>query len=315
MTLVLILGIVAVFGALLLLGLELAGRQRVKRRRLSVELGVTPRDNATTRVSALGTHATSLAGRALDHYDKQGRLASALERGGIGLRPAEFLAIVATGMVIAMLVTLLFAGIILAVIVGVLAGVALQLAVTARAKKRQNAFEDQLPDALQVLAGGLRTGHSLTQAIDGLADEADSPTREEFARVLFETRLGHSLPAAMHKVAGRMQSEDFDEVAEAVEIQMTVGGDLAELLDGVGAMIRERRGIQRTIKSLTAEGRLSAVILFCLPIAMFAFISVANEEYLEELTGTVGGIIVLGIAGAFMIVGGLWSRYIVRMKY
>ena len=78
---------------------------------------------------------------------------------------------------------------------------------------------------------------------------------------------------------------------------------------------RERRGIQRTIKSLTAEGRLSAVILFCLPIAMFAFISVANEEYLEELTGTVGGIIVLGIAGAFMIIGGLWSRYIVRMKY
>jgi tight adherence protein B len=315
MTWLLVLGMVAVFGALLLLGLDLAGRQRVKRRRLSVELGVKQRDSATTRATALGTQATMLAGRALDHYDKQGRLASALERGGIGLRPAEFLALVATGMTIAMLATLAFAGIVVALMVGVLAGVCLQLVVTARAKKRQHAFEEQLPDALQVLAGGLRTGHSLTQAIDGLADEADSPTREEFARVLFETRLGHSLPAAMHKVAGRMQSDDFDEVAEAVEIQMTVGGDLAELLDGVGETIRERRRIQRTIKSLTAEGRLSAIILFCLPVAMFAFISVANKEYLEELTGTTGGLIVLAIAGGFMIVGGLWSRYIVRMKY
>ncbi len=171
MTWLLVLGIVAVFGALLLIGLDLAGRQRVKRRRLSVELGVKQRDSATSRATVLGTQATSLAGRALDHYDKQGRLASALERGGIGLRPAEFLAMVATGMLIAVLVTMVFAGIVLALIVGVLAGVVLQLIVTAKASKRQRAFEDQLPDALQVLAGGLRTGHSLTQAIDGLAEE------------------------------------------------------------------------------------------------------------------------------------------------
>lgn len=315
MTWLLVLGIGAVFGALLLLGLDLAGRQRVKRRRLSVELGVKQRETTATRATALGTQATMLAGRALDHYDKQGRLASALERGGFTLRPAEFLAMVATGMVIAMLVTLVFAGIVLAVIVGVLAGVVLHLIVAARAAKRQHAFEEQLPDALQVLAGGLRTGHSLTQAIDGLAEEAQSPTREEFARVLFETRLGHTLPTAMHKVAGRMQSEDFDEVAEAVEIQMTVGGDLAELLDSVGETIRERRRIQRTIKSLTAEGRLSAIILFCLPIAMFAFISVTNESYLEELTGSLAGWVVLGLAGTLMLAGGVWSRYIVRMKY
>jgi tight adherence protein B len=256
-----------------------------------------------------------LAERAIDQYDREGRLGLALQRAGLQVRPPEFVAMVVTVMVIAILVALLFAGLFVALAVGVATGVGLWLFLSRRATKRQEQFEEQLGDSLQTITGGLRTGHSLLQAIDGLADEAESPTKEEFGRVLFETRLGHPLSDAMHKVAARMGSEDFAQVAEAVEIQQSVGGDLAELLDNVAETIRERRRIGRHIRTLTAEGRISAVILFCLPIAMLGFIAMVNKPYLEELTSTTGGLIVLAAAGVLMIIGGIWTRYIVRLRY
>ena len=131
------------------------------------------------------------------------------------------------------LVALLFAGVIVAIAAGVLVAGGFRVAVTVRATKRRKRFEDQLGDSLQMISGGLRAGHSLPQAIDALVHESESPTREEFQRVLFETQLGHPLPQAMRNLAERVGSEDFEWVAEAVEIQRDIGGDLAELLDNV----------------------------------------------------------------------------------
>ncbi len=267
------------------------------------------------RVAALGTQATALAERALKSYDQEGRLGFALERAGINLRPAEFAAIVGGAVVATVLVGILLVGPIVALLAGAAVLGIFCAMISMRAEKRRDRFEEQLGDTLQMLSGGLRAGHSLPQAMDALVQEAESPTREEFQRVLFETQLGHALPQAMRNLADRVGSEDFEWVAEAVEIQRDIGGDLAELLDNVTTTIRDRRRVHRTIKSLTAEGRLSAIILFALPIVMFCFMAFANRTYFNTLTHSLAGDLMLVGAGTLMVVGGLWLRRIVRLLY
>jgi tight adherence protein B len=297
----------------LLIGLELA-KPRVRRRRLASELGVTT-ETTGARFAGLGNQATALAERALKNYDREGRLGAALERAGIDLRPAEFAAVAGSVVLAAALLTLLFIGPFGALIVGVLVAAGFRVAVTVRGNKRRKRFEDQLGDSLQMLSGGLRAGHSLPQAMDALVHESISPTREEFQRVLFETQLGHPLPQAMRNLANRVGSEDFEWVAEAVEIQRDIGGDLAELLDNVQTTIRDRTRVRRQITTLTAEGRLSAVILFCLPIAMFGYMAFANQTYFHTLTSSTAGVVMLIASGVLMIIGGLWLRRIVRLQY
>jgi tight adherence protein B len=309
----LLLGAIGVFGALVLIGLELA-RPRVRRRHLAEELGAAPHASAN-RLSSLGNHATALAGRALDRYDQEGRLGRALERAGIDMRPAEFAALTGVIMGVAVLLALALFGIIVAIAAGVIVVVAFRGTVTARGRKRRAAFEDQLGDTLQLMASGLRAGHSMPQVIDSLAREAESPTAEEFQRVLFETRLGHSFPRALRSLAMRMGSEDFEWVVEAIEIQRDVGGDLAELLDNVMRTIRDRTRVRQQITTLTAEGRLSAIVLFCLPIAMFAFMFWSNPSYMGELTSTGVGIATLVFAALLMTVGGLWLRRLTRLEF
>lgn len=307
-------GALALFGALLLLGLELA-KPRVRRRRLASELGVTPREPAGAGFAALSMKATALAERALANYDREGRLGAALERAGINLRPAEFAATAGTVVVAAVLVTLLVGGVLVAIAAGALVAVGFCATVTVRGTKRRKRFEDQLGDSLQMVSGGLRAGHSLPQAIDALVRESVSPTRDEFQRVMFETQLGHPLPQAMRNLAERVGSEDFEWVAEAVEIQRDIGGDLADLLDNVTDTIRDRRRVSRQISTLTAEGRLSAVILFCLPIAMFCFMIFGNRAYFHTLTSSTAGMLMLIGSGVLMVVGGFWLRRIVRLLY
>jgi tight adherence protein B len=307
-------GAAALFGALVLLGFELA-KPRVKRRRLASELGVVPTQTTRTRFAALGNQATALAERALSSYDTEGKVGRALERAGLNLRPAEFGAMVVSVVVGATLLGLLLAGPILGLAVGLITFGGFWAVVSIRAQKRCARFEDQLGDTLQMLSGGLRAGHSLPQAMDAIVHEAESPTREEFQRVMFETQLGHTLPQAMRNLADRVGSEDFEWVAEAVEIQRDIGGDLAELLDNVTSTIRDRRRVSRQIKSLTAEGRLSAIILFCLPIFMLGFMAFVNKTYFTTLTKSFAGNLMLFGAGALMVIGGLWLRRIVRMQY
>jgi tight adherence protein B len=304
----------ALFGALLLLCYEI-GKPRVRRRRLAFELGVVPKETARTRFAALGSQATALAERALTNYDREGRVGRALERAGINLRPAEFAAIVGTTVVATTLLGLLFLGPILGLGVGVITAGIFYAVLSMRGQKRCERFEDQLGDTLQMLSGGLRAGHSLPQAMDAIVHEAESPTREEFQRVMFETQLGHTLPQAMRNLADRVGSEDFEWVAEAVEIQRDIGGDLAELLDNVTSTIRDRRRVTRQIKSLTAEGRLSAIILFALPIVMLGFMAAVNKTYFNTLTDSFAGNLMLVGAGTLMVVGGLWLRRIVRLLY
>lgn len=304
----------AVFVALFLAVLVIV-TPRERRRYLAPESADAHRGSTRARLGDLGLQASSFAERTLTRHHRQQTLEDALERAGMTIRPGDFMVVTTAIVLGSAFVVLLVVGPLLAILAGVFAAFGCRAYVAHRMSGRRAQFADQLGGSLGVLAGSLRSGHGLLQAIDALVRESEAPTSDEFRRVLFEYRLGHPLHEALREMSHRMANEDFEWVVEAIEIQHTVGGDLASLLDSVARTIRDRNAVRRQVDTLTAEGRLSAVILFGLPILMFVAIMLINPTYLEELTGTLAGNLLLAGAGLLMVVGGLWLRRIVRVVY
>lgn len=187
--------------------------------------------------------------------------------------------------------------------------------VTLRTQRRRTAFALQLDETSQMLAGSLRAGYSFTQAMSMVGREAASPTAEEFARISNELRVGRSLSEAMEHTASRMRSDDFSWIAQAVAINREVGGNLADVLEGVSHTIRERAQLRRQVASLSAEGRLSAIILIALPFVIVAMLLVANPGYLNLLFTRPLGWMMLAVAVILLIVGSLWLRKTVQIKF
>jgi tight adherence protein B len=214
-------------------------------------------------------------------------------------------------------------GLITGLLLGPLAGMAFALAAPlvaklllgAREGKRKKAFANQLDDTLQLLAGGLRAGHSLLRAIDAVSREAESPTAEEFARVVNQTRLGRDLNDALEETATRMGSEDFSWVAQAIGIHREVGGDLSTVLDEVGHTIRERNQIRRQVASLSAEGKMSAYVLLALPFVVLAILTLTSPAYVSKFTESPIGYLMMGAAAVMLTVGSLWMRKVVSFKF
>ena len=165
------------------------------------------------------------------------------------------------------------------------------------------------------MASSLRAGHSLLRAVDAVSQDAASPTAEEFARIVNETRVGRDLSDSLDEVAERMGSEDFTWVAQAIAIHREVGGNLAEVLDAVGHTIRERNAIRRQVKALSAEGKLSAMVLMALPVGIAAFLFVTNPSYMSVFTDSPVGYAMLATGGLLLTLGGLWLRKTVQIKF
>lgn len=181
----------------------------------------------------------------------------------------------------------------------------------AREKKR---FEKQLPDTLTLLSTSLRAGYSLLQAIEAVASEAPDPTAREFSRSVAETRLGRSVPDAMQGMVDRTQSEDFEWAVMAIEIQREVGGNLAEVLQTVADTMLARNRLKGEIRALTAEGRLSAIVIGALPLFMGGFLWFTNRGYLQPLLDETVGLIAIGIGIMLMLGGFLWLKKIVDIE-
>ena len=202
-------------------------------------------------------------------------------------------------------------GLLLALAVPILARIGLGV----MAGRRRAAFADQLDDALQLLASGLRAGHSLFQSLSSVAREAEEPTSVEFARIVNETRVGRPLSDSLDETAARMRSEDFVWVTQAIAINREAGGNLAEVLDGVANTIRERNQIRRQVKALSAEGKLSAYVLMALPFGIAGFLMFSNPEYMAKFTQGLIGYGLLGVGVVLLVLGGLWLRKVVSFKF
>jgi tight adherence protein B len=310
---VLLVGGVALLGAgLLVLALVVvpAGPARVPLSRLDPT--VAPESSALAGAGAA-------AGAAVEKVlVRRGRLAGgadALERAGMATTLPNFVLTVGmwtlVAVVLGTLLVDLWAGLLMIVVVPLGA----RLLVKVRAGRRKAAFADQLDDSLQLMASSLRAGHSLLRAVDAVSQDAASPTAEEFARIVNETRVGRDLGESLDEVADRMRSEDFTWVAQAIAIHREVGGNLAEVLDAVGHTIRERNAIRRQVKALSAEGKLSAIVLGALPFGIAGFVSMTNPSYMAKFTQSGMGYAMLAAVVVLMLVGGFWLKKTVAIKF
>lgn len=238
-----------------------------------------------------------------------------LDLAAIGIGPEQFAIRNSIGALAAAIVGFFLGGWILAIVFALAVPVIVRIVVGMRISKRQQLFADQLEDSLQLIAASLRAGHNLPQALASLVTEAESPTSEEFTRVVNETRLGRDLGDALDVTAQRMNSEDFIWVTQAIEINREVGGNLAAVLDGVAGTIRQRNEIRRQVATLSAEGRLSAIILMMLPFGVGGFLLMTNPSYLAPFTESLLGYGLLATGGILLIVGAAWLRKTVEVKF
>jgi tight adherence protein B len=232
-----------------------------------------------------------------------------LERANLPLRPAEAIFFYAAGVVLLAVVLLVIAGGAFTALIGVILVALIPPAVLSfLANRRRKQFESLLPDTLQLLSSTLRAGYSLMQGVEAVSQEVSEPMGRELRRVVTEARLGRPLEESLDGVALRMDSGDFGWATMAIRIQREVGGNLAELLVTVADTMTERERLRRDVNALTAEGKISAIVLGIMPLGLGLFIYAANPGYLDPLFDeTVGKIMVVG-AGLLMLGGFYWMK-------
>jgi tight adherence protein B len=239
-----------------------------------------------------------------------------LEAAGIPMRAPEWLVVhISVAVGLSLLFLLLSGGALVATAAGLILGLALPwLLLVVRQGRRESAFLAQLPDTLQMLAGSLQAGYSLSQALDTVVREGQPPMSVEFNRALVESRLGMPVEDALEGIADRMASQDFSWVVMAVRIQRDVGGNLAELLVMVADTLRERERLRRQVKVLSAEGRLSGWILGALPVLFFVYLALANPKYLGPMWSTQLGIAMTVLALLLLGAGAFWLTRVVKVE-
>jgi len=297
--------------ALLIIGYQVAGPRPARLPAGRRRPGMPAEHNGLTGAAEA---VTSLMDRALRRRGRHGEGIAALDMAGIRMRLQDFAILVLVAELVLAAVGVLLVGP-WGLVLGLLAPVGARVLVNVRTTKRQRAFADQLDDSLQLMSSSLRAGHSLLQALASVAREADSPTSDEFARIINETRVGRELGPAFEESARRVNSDDFAWVVQAIAINREVGGNLAEVLDGVSHTIRERNQIRRQVKALSAEGKLSAIVLMLLPFGIAGFLVMSNPGYMGKFTQSLMGYAMIAASGILLLVGGLWLRKVVQVRF
>lgn len=181
-------------------------------------------------------------------------------------------------------------------------------------KKRIAKFNAQLPEALEMLSRSLRAGHSLGAGFGLIADEMQNPLATEFGRCFEEQNLGVSLEQSLDSMTKRIPNLDLRFFATAVILQRQTGGDLAEILDKIGRLVRARYRLAGQIAALTGEGRLSGIVLLALPPGLFVMMLFMNREYVMKLFHDPMGQWMLGGAIVMQVMGALVIRKIIDIK-
>jgi tight adherence protein B len=281
--------------------------------RLPRERRRPPAEDGEGALAEAAEAATSLFDRLLRR--RSGALAEKLDLAGMSMRPQDFGFLIAVASIVTMALTLVLGGGFLALPVAALAPLGAVVYLNIRAGGRRKAFADQLDGTLQLMSSSLRAGHSMMQALASVAKESEEPSATELSRVVNETRVGRPVVAALEEAADRMDSDDFRWAVQAIAINREVGGSLAEVLDGVSGTIRERGQIRRHVAALSAEGRLSAVILILLPFLVGGFLLLTNPSYLAPFVENPIGIVLIVVGVIMLAIGGIWLKKTVEIKF
>ncbi len=254
-------------------------------------------------------------GRLVVRKDKIREIQANLIKADLMMRAEEYIGMIILIVIGAYAAVFLLTGSILFGILGAGIGLIMPgIVVNSKKKKRSQAMTEHLPEALNILSNGLRAGFSFTQALSVVVREMEGPLTVEFSRTLRENRLGKPMDEALNDMLGRIENEDLEMLIIALLIQRQVGGNLAEVLDSIAHTIRERVRIKGEIRTLTAEGRISAIILSVAPVAMAVIISILNPGYMVTLIEEPVGIIMIVAAVIMQIIGILVLRKMVAIE-
>jgi len=247
--------------------------------------------------------------------ERFGNISLVFEQADTNLTIPRFMAIsavtVVVGVAIGITIRIHFA---LIPVVGVALGFLPTFWLLFRRKRRLKAFAAQLPDALEMIARSLRAGQSLAFGFNMVANEMPSPINKEFGRVFEEQNLGIPLDESLRDLTGRIPNLDLKFFVTALILQRQTGGDLAEILDKIGELIRDRFRIWGQVQALTGEGRLSGVVLLALPFVLFLAVYQLNPNYVKVLFTDPMGTKMLAVAVVMQILGALVIQKIVNIK-
>lgn len=318
--------IIVLFGAVAAAGLAFSLAQLAMKRNNELDaalrhyddtygaVGVAEVDGEALAQSALLKRAVAMTGNLAEKRGFLTRVATLLERADLPLRPAEALFFYLAFSVLSIVVTLFLTGnLFVTLIAGVVTLVLPSISVDFLAKRRKKKFVRVLPDMLQLLSGTLRAGYSIGQGFESVSTEVSEPMGKELRRAVMEARLGRPLEEALASVSERMDSDDFEWAVMAIRIQREVGGNLAELLMTVADTMTQRERLRRDVAALTAEGKMSAIILGMLPPGLMLAMYVMNPDYIAKLfTGT--GLFLMGGAVLAMFIGFFWMKKCITIE-
>lgn len=289
------------------LAMRSAARSRLEPEAAAATATLIMREEETA--SALPFLNRLLAGRGVTDA-----LAARLRRAGLTMNPATFLLITA---VLAGLGVLLGGRVgIIGRLAGIVVGVFLPLAWLGRTtKKRMEAFEHQLPDAIDMLVSALKSGYSFHAATNFLGQELGEPLGPEFGRMYDEQRLGIEARQALFNLQERVGTLDIRMFVTALQIQRETGGNLSEVLTNTGQVMRERVAVRGALETLTAEAKLSARLLAVLPVAVFFGLSLISPEFTGAFTATRSGQLMLLGAAISVAIGYSIMMKIANIEY
>jgi tight adherence protein B len=277
----------------------------LERRRIGVE--------KTNPVSRIADSATDMVERFM--AGRGNSFSAILEEAGVTV-PLKDLVVIVFSLCMAFFAAgLLFGNAVMGILLALATPILARLLLSLLASRRRAKFESQMDETLQMIAGSLRAGYSLPQALATIGQEGRPPTSLEFARITNEVRVGRPMMEALNDVGDRMRNIDFFWVTQAIGINREVGGNLADVLDGVGKTIRERAEIRGQVKSLAADGQLSAIILMALPFVVAAFLGMTAPKYIGLLFTETIGYILIAVGATLMLIGGAWLYKIINLKY
>jgi tight adherence protein B len=308
------IGVAALVGGVVLF---LRGRteEAMEARLAQLAVGRSNKDSALINQGVLSQPLGSTQGVLGDFAAKIANFALLFEQADLRMTIPRFLAIslgLGLGGAVVSVVAGIHAG--LAPLMGLLIATLPLGWIILRRRKRLRAFAKQLPDALELIARALRAGHSLSSGFNLVSDEMSDPIGTEFQRVFEEQNLGIPLEEALLSMTNRVPNLDLRFFVTSVTLQKQTGGDLAEILDKIGELIRERFKIWGQVQALTGEGRLSGIVLLALPPVLFLAVYRLNPDYVMVLFEDPMGKQMLAAGVVMQVLGALVIRKIVNIK-
>lgn len=257
-----------------------------------------------------------LSGRLVRATGRTEKIAARLDEAGWSLAPHEWGLVRGVVCLLGVLGLWLLTG---NLAVALLLGLALPIAgahvlLSGARRRRVQAFADQLPDALAMIAGSLRSGFTVSQALERLGTQEVQPLGVEMARALAQTKIGVSVEDALDQVAARMDCPDLRWVVMTIRIQREVGGNLADVIETTMETMRERTRLRRHIRALSAEGRMSAQVLIALPVLLTVGLLLFRPAYLAPMFESPLGVLMLVTGAVLVAVGWFWISRMIRIE-